>query len=767
MAGVKRKIEAPKGSATMSSGGPPSTPLNIHPRANTAAHNASAVANSSKSTTRETRASRTRAAAPAAPVASTQVDGTASSNVPETPRSKRVKRGSVAEETPRTTRQSARLRPHFHPVAGENAPSEADIAPKRPEEASPSVSIASVSRTRKRSRQTVDETKEPVYDGAPDAAITVVKVSPRSVTTAENDKETKPMDAEASRAPSAGPSQPVEEVREVPAAQKDNDEASMLAAADEAVSPTTKPTSPLAKRKRKSSEIEGPNAADPANLADSPSKKPKLEDGVQDLEQQLQGGPDAKTESQSPADGAAENKTDTESRQITEEAEGSTSEIATGPAVAKVVRPSRNRGRGRGGRSRAAARFASSKRGRGSTRSARGGRSGRQYDRSSDVELERSPSPSAATQKLRDRQRELDKAFRRLAAAQRLALAVLASQSEKKLSLDKNAHINVPEYDEISSLLKDRLRGRLEVFYREYELKVEQENRLFTANKEAIEERFRAAARNIQEEHFHASQGDYMAFVEGRRAAEDDEHTETDGSETEAERGPIIPPAKEFVRGFNSSFVQDTAGAAAYERGHAGWDDFVQRAKLGDDIDPQMKEMGNAGPFSGLSAREIIDLLLQATGIVEVRQGGAIEKQAPPVVANVRPTALSALADIAAAELPRPSISQATPRLPAHRNILPQPQVAHGPTDPRPFVLPPPTPHRQGSRRLLPAAQQIPPINEQLGLPDPFASRGGPPQLPPPPGSNFQRPPPPGYLAGHHPSPLYFPPPPPGPRPPY
>lgn len=34
------------------------------------------------------------------------------------------------------------------------------------------------------------------------------------------------------------------------------------------------------------------------------------------------------------------------------------------------------------------------------------------------------------------------------------------------------------------------------------------------------------AARHVQEEHLLASQGAYMAFVEGQRAAEDDEHTE-------------------------------------------------------------------------------------------------------------------------------------------------------------------------------------------------------------------------------------------------
>ncbi|KAH8434674.1 uncharacterized protein LDX57_012314 [Aspergillus melleus] len=848
MGGVKRKIEATKGSTTAPAGGPPATPLstnqstvgdtshirvtrslrasqdarahqtdsnksNTHTptttnkngpnrpsriitlktrrssTSGTAANNAASfaanqVASSSTSTTRETRASRTRAAvpaAPAAPAAPAPPDGTASSTVPETPRAKRVKRGPTVEETPRTTRQSARLRPQPQPAASENV-SQADIVIKRPEEASPSVGVASGTRTRKRSRQMLDETK------LPDPAERLPKAPSPDPAVPQTVEDSKPLDSEPSRNLTITFSQPAEGGREGAESQeKKSDFGESMT--EEAVSPTTKTnSSPLATRKPRPSEADNDEAAHrTASPVASPSKKPKVEENEEEGEEeepasehQLPNGPTDKPESQTPDDGAAEPKTDSESRQITEEIEGSTPELATGPAGGKTLRGGRVRGRGRGGRSRAAARFAASRRGRGGTRSTRGGRTGRQLDRSSDVELERSPSPSAATQKLRDRQRELDKAFKKVAAAHRLALAVLADQSEKKLARDKNAHKNVPEYDEINDLLQERLRERKELFRREYELKVEQENRIFAANKEAIEERFRASARYIQTEHFYASQGDYMAFVEGRRAAEDDEHTETDGSETEPERGPIVPPAREFIRGFNSSSVRDTAGAAAYDRGYHGWEDFVQRAKLGDDIDPQMKEIGDTAGAGGLSARQIVDMLLEATGIVEVRHSGGVPGREfhPPAAPAVRPTALFALADVAAAELPRPSIVQATPRLSAHRTLLPQPpqppqpppsQVVHGPTDPRSFVLPPPTPHRQAPRRLLPAAQQIPPINEQLGLPDPFASRSGPPQLPPPPGSNFQRPPLPGYLAGHHPSHLYYPPPhpPPGPRPPY
>lgn len=223
------------------------------------------------------------------------------------------------------------------------------------------------------------------------------------------------------------------------------------------------------------------------------------------------------------------------------------------------------------------------------------------------------------------------------------------------------------------------------------------------------------------------------------------------------------------MRGCNSSFVREPSGAAAYNRGRVDWDEFVQRAKLGEDIDPQMKQMRETGPLAGLSAPEIIKLLIDATGAVEV-QHRSVEEPTSAVFPDVRPTALSALADAAAAELPRPSITQ-TPRLHPHRALLPQPSQPpmHGHGEPRPFVLPPPTP-RQPPRRLLPAGQQIPTITEQLGLPDPFASMGGPPQLPPPPGSNFHRPPLPGFMTGHHhPASRYFPPPPPPPghRPPY
>ncbi|GLA15002.1 hypothetical protein AnigIFM62618_001488 [Aspergillus niger] len=750
-------------------------------RANTAAENAAREAAlretaarenlARENTARETRNTRTRASAQLA----TAQPETPVMAVPETPRHKRVKRGPTVEETPRTTRQSARLRAHVHPTSTEDGSNDQGIVPKFPEP-SPSTNAAPSSRTRNRSRQFADNIIDTTHNATPVAAV-VKSPSPDRATPVPAEQPKPLQDEPQSIEPDFHPPTK-EESPKGTVVDEDKNGVTETAAREIAGPQNSTPTpSPDASEKPKSSsQPEDPGAAENESVSESPSKKPKVEEGELDhaLHQQLQNGTGGNPESRSPAEAMAESRVDEESRQVTEEIEGSTPEVATESTAGKATR-GRTRGRGRGGRSRGSARFAVNKRGRGAARSGRGGRTGRQLDRSSDVEPDRSPSPSAATQKLRDRQRELDKAFKKVAAAQRLALAVLATQSEKRLARDKNAHKNVPEFEEVNLQLKERLNGRKEVLRREYELKVAQEHRLFEANKQAIEERYRAQARNIREEHLLASQGAYMTFVEGRRAAEDDEHTETDDSETEPERGRVVPPAREVFRGFNSNYVRNPSGAALYDRAYFGWDDFVQRAKVGDDIDPQMKEIRDAGPFAGMTAEQILDMLVKATGVVEVPRNTMPAEISPPVVLpDLRPRALSALADIAAAEPPRPPLSQAAPRLSTHRALLPQPAqppLAHGPTETRPFVLPPPTPQRQQPRRLLPAGQQIPPINEQLGLPDPFASMGGPPHLPPPPGSNFHRPPLPGFMTGHHPPSLYYPPPPPppppGPRPPF
>jgi hypothetical protein len=95
---------------------------------------------------------------------------------------------------------------------------------------------------------------------------------------------------------------------------------------------------------------------------------------------------------------------------------------------------------------------------------------------------------------MRDRQRELDKAFKKVAAAQRLALSVLAEHSQRKLARDKNAHKKVPEFDEVNQQLQERLERHREILRREYEYKVANANRVLSLEKENLEIQFRVSS---------------------------------------------------------------------------------------------------------------------------------------------------------------------------------------------------------------------------------------------------------------------------------
>lgn len=461
-------------------------------RANTAAREREQAARDQalrENVTRETRNTRTRAGAswPSQPV-----EGVVAP-VPETPRHKRVKRGPTVEETPRTTRQSARLKAHVPSTSTEDGIADIGLMPK-PSESSPSATAAPSSRTRNKSRQWADSSNDTIHSGAANfitPAIPEAESPSPDRTTLNLVEDTKPLYEE----PHLSPNLAIEESPKGTVVEDEKNGVSepALSEADDSVNAPSTP-SPPSSWKRRSPGHSQHNGADSANFLESPSKKPKLEEGESDrvLEQQSQpvtNGLNGRPESESLVKAATDSKADGQSRHTTEEIEGSTPEIVTEPTATRGFRGGRVRGRGRGGRSRGAARFAANKRGRGGTRSGRG-RAGRQLDRSSDVEPDRSPSPSAATQRLRDRQRELDKAFKKVAAAQRLALAVLATQSERRIARDKNAHKDVPEFEEVNQQLQERLRQKKDVLRREFELKVEQENRLFQAYREVVEERF-------------------------------------------------------------------------------------------------------------------------------------------------------------------------------------------------------------------------------------------------------------------------------------
>ncbi|PGH06471.1 hypothetical protein AJ80_08165 [Polytolypa hystricis UAMH7299] len=452
------------------------------------------------------------------------------------------------------------------------------------------------------------------------------------------------------------------------------------------------------------------------------------------------------------------------------------SETVELPASTVPASPA-TRGRGRGGfRGRARGRGGG---GRGRGRGGRGGRGAGRTGRGGrlqPIERERSPSPSPVMKQLRERQRELDKVFRKVAAVQRTALSVIAARTETRLVKDRKAHTAVKEYKEVMGGLQDRLKKRQELIQAEYDWKVRAATVWLASNRDRIRGNFHDKLRHVRDEHYLAAKGSYMAFIEKCRQAEDDDHTEAD-SDSE----PDTPVSRRSVRGFNSSFVRDPDGAGLHDRAAYGWEDFVQRAKIGGDISPQIKEMSHTGGSEDgeRTGDEGISQLVDA--LVDACNRGGDGREAKPQSASAKynvedpAAALYALADAATrdwgprttATAPERQPSQAgqpifgpplhaqqqptsLPSLPNvlhdfpphqhphaqhqppmmldprqdpqmyqqrgfHRTILPQPMPGQmlAPTDPRTF-LPPPAPHH--------LQQQQP---QQQTLPPPTPSRAG------------------------------------------
>lgn len=369
----------------------------------------------------------------------------------------------MAEETPRTTRQSARIR-----ALGPNPHASFDEAVEgKPLEASPTKASSIRANVEDKDDTTAAITKSP---------------SPDEVNISEEPKvgdTDDPEDPKTEWNPAEGTAD----------ANLNNDGASTNAHRE---TPTQSLSPP--QKERNSPEAEVNAVTGSADVFPTASeKKPKFEETDLDraLEQQLQNGTAEKHDSPSPADATEESRVDDESRQITDVEESvvpngvrSTARPTTvkGRQAARIAR-GRAKGKGRPkGKGPAARRAAAA---------AAAGR-GRQME-SPELRSERSPSPFAAARKLLDRKLELDRAFKKVAAAQRLALHVMAVRTENQLARDKNAHQKVPEFDKLEAVLTAYRQKRQDILRHEYEFRVEQENLLFTSEQDRLERKFRVS----------------------------------------------------------------------------------------------------------------------------------------------------------------------------------------------------------------------------------------------------------------------------------
>lgn len=133
---------------------------------------------------------------------------------------------------------------------------------------------------------------------------------------------------------------------------------------------------------------------------------------------------------------------------------------------------------------------------RGTRRGARGGRGrngrgrGGKIAAASPIERDLSPKVGAMVQQLRNRQRELGHAFRKVAASQRTALLVLATRSEARLMKDPKAHTSSNMYQGVLDDLEVRLAKARELIKREYEYREQTAKICLSAEKHRIQTNF-------------------------------------------------------------------------------------------------------------------------------------------------------------------------------------------------------------------------------------------------------------------------------------
>ena len=420
-------------------------------------------ANSSPSNVRETRALRGRASALSSAIQPEQqayASSAATAQLPETPRVKRMKRGSVAEESPRSTRQSARIRGQGK-EAGDDK--QLESSPTKPS------STRSKTGTRNHSDSAETESRSP---------------SP--------DEEALYVPADANSTEPGASEDPEENATEEALENSHSKGHDNAPSGDE--KPEIAPPVLAESQERHSPEAEKEVTAAGEESSAVSNEEAKIEETDIDhaLEQQLQNGTAEKQESHSAVDATEESRMDEESRQVTDVEESS---VANGVDPTNLAAKSLN---GPGGARAMAAKNRAAK-GKGRPRGNKGvagrrataGR-GRQL-KSPEARPGRSPSPFAAAKKLLDRKMELDRAFRKVAAAQRLALHVMAVRTEKQLARDKNAHRRVPEFEKVEAVLTAYRKRKQDTLHYQYECQLNQEELLLAAEKERIEQKFRVS----------------------------------------------------------------------------------------------------------------------------------------------------------------------------------------------------------------------------------------------------------------------------------
>ena len=396
---------------------------------------------------------------------------------PETPSTKRAEKEEPVNETPRSTRQSVRLKigsSHENGDAGFSTPQSVQIQP------SSSVAAASDSKPQRGKRKSLhdDTSNNSIPSSAINNNATGIKMRLRG-NTMSGDASHRSSVSHQGKAQKSSPE--LEQEHGVP-----GDEAS---ATEE--SPKSRRLSGISLGKRKSTQIE-PNNLSAAVSSAKEKRKREFPSVDLSLEEQLQNSPYRETEDHSsygvtPAGPASEVGSHVETAPISNAEEKVTASQSQGGQGGKITSNNKS-GRSRGRRAARTKGVAAAR------RRTRVPPTRNETDSDSDIEFDRhSPPPGETVNRLRDRQRELDRAFKKVTLAQGLALNVLMERSLDRLVKDKYIHEKVPEWNQVQQYLDRRHEKYRGISYNFYKYQVEQQNRVYAVVKERTEQQFKVS----------------------------------------------------------------------------------------------------------------------------------------------------------------------------------------------------------------------------------------------------------------------------------
>lgn len=392
-------------------------------------------------------------------------------------------------------------------------------------------------------------------------------------------------------------------------------------------------------------------------------------------------------------------------------------------------------------------------RGRGGRFPTGGGRGGRKARESGDRDDSEPPSKNHLTNEEREtiatlkaRQHELKKFYQTVGAQQTDVLDLLAGRDLAKLVKKAKAHKKVPEYDEVTENLQERVREMSDLFQKKYETDVEHANKQLTTEKELLYKSFKVCdyfschkcllttpqerVEMAQKEHLQGAEGDLMLLEQALHAAHDDTRTEV-GLESQYFPKYHTMPGLVPVRGYNSTRVIDEK---PFQHQLATYNDQVRREVIDDDIIAPMAkalQVKNAQSKEEQTRKKTMnmDALTEEAG----RQLKEIEARAiprPVPMSEQNSYSLSALADIsewASKQQVRPPILEYVPSPRGVQFPMNAPTFAPQPGVQRRRPPPPPPPPQP------PAPPHPAPIQQQFIFQPPQQFSGHPPQSVPPP----------------------------------